>query len=105
MSDTEKESIMGQVSKYRKRFTREFKLEAVRRAESREMPMARLARELDISHATLNKWRRELSAASEPLQTQYEHEELLRLRKRVRELEIEKEILKKAAAFFAKENG
>lgn len=105
MSDTEKESKMGNVSNYRKRFTREFKLEAVRRAELGEMPLAQLARELEISYKTLNLWRKELAPSTKPLATQSEHEELLRLRKRVRELETEREILKKAAAFFAKENG
>jgi transposase len=67
-----------------------------------------VARELDVNHETLRNWvgalKRERATPGGPVSGD-ERAELARLRRRVAELELEKEILKKAAVFFAREAG
>ncbi|WP_168800562.1 transposase [Cellulomonas telluris] len=67
-----------------------------------------VARELGVNHETLRDWvaaaRKERSAGPGALSSE-ERLELARLRRKVAELELEKEILKNAAVFFAKETG
>jgi transposase len=67
-----------------------------------------VARELDVNHETLRNWvaamRKERATPGGPI-TADERAELNRLRRQVAELELEKEILRKAAVFFAKETG
>jgi transposase len=85
---------------------REFREEAVRLVRSSGRPIAQIARELGIAHGTLSAWvkQAELDAGlrSDGLTTA-EREELRRLRRENRILREEREILKKAAAFFARE--
>jgi transposase len=87
-------------------YPREFREEAVRLVRSSGRPIAQIARELGIAHGTLSAWvkQAELDAGlrSDGLVTA-EREELRRLRREVRILREEREILKKAAAFFARE--
>jgi transposase len=67
-----------------------------------------VARELGINHETLRNWvarARKDRAAGPAVLGDDERLELARLRRRVAELELEKEILKKAAVFFARETG
>jgi transposase len=69
-----------------------------------------IGRELGVNHETLRGWikaakRAEQGAAGEGEVTADERDELRRLRKKVAELELEKDILRKAAAYFAKEMG
>lgn len=67
-----------------------------------------VARELGINHETLRNWvtrARKDRAAGPSALSDDERLELGRLRRRIAELELEKEILKKAAVFFAKETG
>src|SRR5919112_192709 len=90
------------------RYTEEFKVEAVQLARSfPERSIRQLAYELGIADQTLRNWLKQAQidrGEREGLSTQ-EREELRRLRKENRILRQEREILKKAAAFFAKEDG
>ena len=92
----------------RRKFSREFKLEAVRLVKERGVSVAQAARDLDLHENVLRKWLREVSADPQqacPGQGQMKPEqlEIARLRKEVAKLKAERDILKKAAAFFAKE--
>src|SRR5215831_21366469 len=94
----------------RKRYTAEFKQEAVRLLESEERNGRDIARALGVEQAMLYRWRRELGLKPPPIGSVSEalspdeREELRRLRKEVAQLRMDKEILKKATAFFAKES-
>ncbi len=93
----------------RRSFTPEYKAEAVRLVRESGMTVARAARHLDLTESALRTWvqQAEVDAGKGPIGslTSSDLEELRRLRKENRELRMEREILKKAAAFFAKENG
>lgn len=85
----------------------EFKEEAIRLMRSSEKPLAQISRELNVSEQTLRNWRKqeEIDEGEREGLTTSEREELGRLKKRVRVLEQEKEVLRKATAFFAREDG
>lgn len=94
----------------RKQYTKEFREDAVKLLDSDGRSGREIARELGLEQATLYRWRRELglkppviSSVSQAISPD-EKEELRRLRKEVAQLRMDKEILKKAAAFFAKES-
>ncbi len=93
----------------RRQFSREFKLEAVRLVKDRGVSVAQAARDLDVHENVLRKWMREL--ATDPQQAfpgkglmKPEQAELERLKKENAKLRMERDILKKAAAYFAKES-
>lgn len=93
----------------RRQFSREFKLEAVKLVKERGVSVAQASRDLDVHENVLRKWMREL--ASDPQQAfpgkgvmKPEQAEIERLKKEVAKLKMERDILKKAAAFFAKES-
>ena len=91
----------------RRSFTDEFKADAVRHVQAGDRSIAQVARDLDLTETALRSWVTKAERAAQPDLTQQsedEREELKQLRKRVRELEMDREILKKAAAFFAKES-
>jgi transposase len=93
----------------RRRFSREFKLEAVKLVTHRGVSVAQAAVDLDIHENVLRKWVKEAQQDPEHafpgLGVQKpEHAEIARLRKEVAKLKMERDILKKAAAFFAKES-
>src|SRR3954451_7676623 len=90
----------------RRRFTAEYKSETVKRLEESGRSLQAVADELGIHANQLRGWRNEQRAAgsAEALAKQkVEAAELARLRREVKRLEQENEILKRAAAFFAKE--
>ena len=89
----------------RRRFTREYKAQAVQRLIESGLPLADIAAELDVSPGQLSQWRHEQLAAgsAEALaQKKADDAEMLRLKREVKRLEDENLILRKAAAFFAR---
>ena len=94
--------------KARRRFTDEFKAGAVRLVLVEGKSVTGTARDLGVSASGLGRWveqaRADQGKSKQGTLTTEEKEELARLRKEVRELRLEREILKKAAAFFAKES-
>ncbi len=92
----------------RRSFTAEFKQEVVRLCEVGDRTIAQVAKDLDLTETALREWvkRAEIDAGKGPVGalTTDEREELTRLRRENKRLQMEREILKKAAAFFAKEN-
>ena len=88
----------------RRKFTNEFKLEAVKLAESGDRPVAQVARELDLNETTLYRWmNRYGQRAGAGRITPEGHEELIRLRRENKRLTMERDILKKAVGIFSKE--
>ena len=85
----------------------EFRTEAVRLARSGEIPIAQIARDLGIADQTLRNWiaQADVDEGRREGLTGDEREELRRLRRENRVLREEREILKEAAAFFARETG
>ncbi len=89
----------------RRRFTREFKAQAVQRVLESGKPLSDVAAELDVSPGQLSQWRNEQLAAgsAEALAARKaEQAETQRLKREIKRLEEEVEILRKAAAFFAR---
>jgi transposase len=95
----------------RRVFTDEFKADAVRLCRAGGRSIGQVATDLDIGETGLRTWLKQAEEAAAVdggpagALTTAERGELGELRKRVKRLEMEREILKKAAAFFAKENG
>ena len=92
----------------RRAFTDEFKAGAVRLVLEEGKSLARVSKDLDLTPSSLGKWveqaRADRGKSSRGTLTTEEKEELSRLRKENRELRMERELLKKWAAFFAKES-
>ena len=92
----------------RRKFTPEFKAEAARLCTVGDRTVAQVAVDLDLTETALREWvkRADIDAGKGPAGalTTAEREELARLRKQVKRLEMEREILKAAATFFAKES-
>ena len=89
--------------KTRRRFSEEFKAETVKLVKQSNRSMADLAMELGISAKSIGEWVRKAEENGQSIEED-ERVELRRLRKENSELRMEREILKKATAFFAKEN-
>ena len=97
----------GKARRPRRRFTDEFKAGAVRLVLEEGQTVGRVARELDLTESAVRNWvdhaRADRTHGRTGLTTE-EREELRRLRKEIRVLRMEREILKNAAAFFVKEH-
>jgi transposase len=94
------------VPKTRPAFPPEFRREAVKLMRDSDKPIAQLAKDLGVSEQTLRKWRAQAQVDSgerEGLSSE-QLQELRRLRRENRTLQMEREVLKKAAAFFARES-
>lgn len=87
-------------------YTDEFKREAVALVTEQGYTPAEAARSLGIHANLLRSWRKKFATEEQGTETmsETEQEELKRLREEVRRLRMERDILKKATAFFAKEN-
>lgn len=92
----------------RRKFSREYKLEAVKLVRERGVSVAQAARDLDVHENVLRKWVKD--HGSDPTQAfpghgqmKPEQLEIERLRREVAKLKAERDILKKAAAYFAKD--
>lgn len=88
-------------------YSREFKIEAVRLSYISEKGVEAVAEELGISRSTMYRWRKEFGADPDQAfpgkgQRTEKDAEIARLKKELREARMENEILKKAAAIFAK---
>ena len=93
----------------RRKFTREFKLEAVRLIKQRGVGYAQASQDLGVHQSQLRSWVKALAddpAQAFPGQGQMKPEqaEIARLKREVTKLKAERDILKKAAAYFAKES-
>lgn len=96
---------MAQAGK-RRRFTAEYKAEAVKRLEESGRSVQQVADEIGVHANQLRGWRNEQRAAGSAAalaRQKAEAAELARLRREVKRLEQENEVLKRAAAFFARE--
>jgi transposase len=92
-----------------RKFSREFKLEAVKLVRERGVSLVQAARDLDLHETVLRKWIRaqeedSVSAFPGNGQRKPEEAEIERLRREVVRLKAERDILKKAAAYFAKDS-
>jgi transposase len=92
--------------KQRRSFSPEFRQEAVRLALESDRPLSEVARELKIRPDQLRHWKQQLTRAAgvSPPSGETPEQELRRLRREVEVLRQERDFLKKAAAFFAKES-
>ena len=93
----------------RRKFTREFKLEAVRLIKERGVSYVQASEDLGVHTSQLRDWVKKLSDDPEHAfpgngQMKPEQLEITRLRREVAKLKAERDILKKAAAYFAKES-
>jgi len=94
--------------KTRRSFTKEYKAEVVELVRKSGKTVGAICRDLDLTETAVRRWvqRAEVDSGGGPAGalTTAEREEFAALRKQVKTLEMEREILKKATAFFAKES-
>jgi len=99
---------MGTRKRTRRKFSAEFKAETVRLVRDSNKSVGTIARELDLTETALRRWvqQAEVDAGRGPVGalTSNEREELALLRRENKRLRMERDILKKATAFFAKES-
>ena len=96
--------MMGTRATTRKKYSREFKQEAVKLVTELGVPLAKVARDLDLNQNVLRRWKQELTehgAKAFPGQGVPIEEELLQLRRENDLLKREREILKKAVGIFS----
>ena len=88
------------------RYPREFRRQAVELVRLGEQPIRKIAADLGVSDQTLRNWIKQIDIdeGRRGGLTTEERAEMVRLRRANRVLEMENEILKRAAAFFAREN-
>ena len=88
----------------RRQFTNEYKMQAVQLVESSGQPRAQIARELGLADSVLDRWVKQFGKQADGTRvTADEHAELIRLRREIRRVTEERDILKKAVSIFSKE--
>ena len=97
------------MSKERRKHTAEFKREAISMVINQNLSIAEVSRRLDLSQSLLHKWKLQFETQGEQAfpgkgQQTAQEAEVARLRREVEQLRMERDILKKAAQFFAKES-
>ena len=97
------------MAKARRTFTPEFKIQAVKLVTEQGKSVAEVARELDLGESMLRAWKRGLTVKGVQAfpgkgNPPAHEEELRRLRAEVKRLTMERDVLKKATAFFARES-
>ena len=91
----------------RRKYSREYKLEAVRLAKQSDIPLSQVARNLGINANMLARWCKQLSEPDKsafPGHGNPRDEELARLKRELQQVKKERDFLKEAAAYFAKES-
>ena len=100
--------VKKQQRRKRRVFTPEFRAEAVRLCKVGDRTIAQVSKDLDLTENSLREWvkRADIDAGKGPPDalTTAERDELARLRREVKRLSMERDILKAAATFFAKES-
>ena len=96
------------MTKKRKYYSKQFKIDAVKLVKEQGYKVSEAARNLGIHHSSLRRWKKQLESDGNQAfpgkgHMTTEKDELYRLRKENKRLRMEREILKKAAAFFANE--
>lgn len=86
----------------RRTYSPEFKAEAVRLVLDTDVPLSQIAREVGVTAKSLREWVTAARPPSDPPLDERERAELQRLRRENRQLRLERDILKKATAFFAR---
>ena len=88
-----------------KRYTEEFKKEALKQVLDRGYPVQEVSERLGVSKITLYEWRKKAQAKDKPkeaIDLEKVHLENIRLKAELKRVEEERDILKKAAAYFAR---
>ena len=93
----------------RRRYSREFKIQAVKMVTEQGLSVSEVSADLGVHANVLRKWKNQFAEDAEQAfpgngKASAEQEELRRLREENRQLRMERDILKKATAFFAKES-
>jgi transposase len=102
----ESEGVAQELSRKYRKFSPEFRDEAVRLVIEHSRPIAQVARELGVNEGTLGNWvnlYRNEHADEEPPLTPAERIQLAEAQRELRELRMENEFLKKCAAYFARD--
>jgi len=91
----------------RRTYTREFKIEAAKLSYNSDKPVADIAEQLGVSQSSLNRWRSEYRDDPDQAfpgngQMKERDEEIARLKKELKQAQMENEILKKAVAIFTR---
>jgi len=97
------------MAKKRKHYSKQFKIDAVKLVTEQGYKVSEAARNLGLHHSSLKRWKKQLETNGNQAfpgkgHMTSEKEELYRLRKENKRLRMEREILKKATAFFVNES-
>jgi len=95
------------MSRTRRTYMREFKIEAAKLSYNSDKPIEEIAKSLGVSQSSLNRWRREYRQDPDQAfpgqgQPKQRDAEVARLQKELKQSQMENEILKKAAAIFTR---